>query len=46
MYAVYQASSGAIALPQLSEEQVTLGQAVVVGTGAKPWPRGLWSPVM
>jgi cell wall-associated NlpC family hydrolase len=35
MYAVYQASDGAIALPHLSQEQVTLGQQVAVATGAQ-----------
>ena len=35
MYAVYQASGGAIALPHLSEEQVTLGQPVAEGSGAQ-----------
>ncbi len=42
MYAVYQASGGAIALPHLSEEQVTLGQPVAEGSGAQV----LASPVL
>ncbi len=44
MYAVYQASGGAVALPHLSEEQVTLGQAVAVGSGAQVLASGTLEP--
>ena len=44
MYALYQASGGAIALPHSSEQQVTLGQQVAVGTGAQVLASGLLQP--
>ncbi len=44
MYAVYQASGGVIALPHLSEEQVTLGQPVAVGTGGQVLASGALEP--
>ncbi len=44
MYAVYQASGGAIALPHSSQEQVTLGQQVALGTGAQVLSSGLLQP--
>jgi cell wall-associated NlpC family hydrolase len=44
MYAVYQASGGAIALPHSSQQQVTLGQQVAVGSGAQVLSSGLLQP--
>jgi cell wall-associated NlpC family hydrolase len=44
MYAVYEASGGNIDLPHQSEQQVTLGQQVVVGTGAQALASGLLQP--
>ena len=44
MYALYQASGGAIALPHSSQEQVTLGQQVAVGTGAQVLASGTVQP--
>jgi cell wall-associated NlpC family hydrolase len=44
MYAVYQASGGAVALPHLSEEQVILGQPVATGNGAQVLTSGVLEP--
>jgi cell wall-associated NlpC family hydrolase len=44
LYAVYQASNGTIALPHLSEAQVTLGQSIGTGTGAQVLASGLLEP--
>ena len=44
MYALYQASGGAIALPHSSQQQVTLGQQVAEGSGAQVLSSGLLQP--
>ena len=44
MYAAYQASGGAIALPHSSEEQVTLGRQVAEGSGAQVLSSWLLQP--
>jgi cell wall-associated NlpC family hydrolase len=44
MYALYQASGGAITLPHSSQEQVTLGQQVAVGSGAQVLASGVVQP--
>lgn len=44
LYAVYQASHGAIALPHYTASQVGMGQQVIVGTGAQALASGLLQP--
>jgi cell wall-associated NlpC family hydrolase len=44
LYAVFQASGGAINLPHLSEAQVTMGTAVTSGTGSQILASGLLQP--
>jgi cell wall-associated NlpC family hydrolase len=44
LYAVFQASGGAIDLPHLSEDQVTMGTGVTSGTGAQVLASGLLQP--
>lgn len=44
LYAIFQASHGTIALPHLSELQVTMGQAVAAGPGSRVLSSGALQP--